>query len=57
MKKLKRDKLFILDEWLRYPLKETEAQDALELVGVRNKVAFTIFCSQYDTSEWHEKVG
>ncbi len=34
-------KLLILDEWLLYPLKEAEA---------------TIFCSQYDTSEWHENL-
>ena len=54
MKKLKKDKLLILDEWLLYPLKEAEARDVLELVEARNKVASTIFCSQYDTSEWHE---
>ena len=28
----------------------------LELVEARNKVASTIFCSQYDTSEWHENL-
>ena len=42
---------FTLDEWLLYPLKEAEARDVLELVEARNKVASTIFCSQYDTSE------
>ena len=56
MKKLKKDKLLILDEWLLYPLKEAEARDVLELVEARNKVASTIFCSQYDTSEWHENL-
>ena len=45
-----------LDEWLLYPLKEAEARDVLELVEARNKVASTIFCSQYDTSEWHENL-
>ena len=54
MKKLKKEKLLIQDEWLLYPLKETEAQDVLELAEARNKVVSTIFCSQYDTSEWHE---
>ena len=49
-------KLLILDEWLLYPLKEAEARDVLELVEARNKVASTIFCSQYDTSEWHENL-
>ena len=56
MKKLKKEKLLILDEWLLYPLKEAEARDVLELVEARNKVASTIFCSQYDTSEWHENL-
>ena len=51
MKKLRKEKLLILDEWLLYPLKEAEARDVLELVEARNKVASTIFCSQYDTSE------
>ena len=46
----------ILDEWLLYPLKEAEARDVLELVEARNKVASTIFSSQYDTSEWHENL-
>ena len=56
MKKLKKEKLLILDEWLLYPLKEEEARDVLELVEARNKVTSTIFCSQYDTSEWHENL-
>ena len=56
MKQLKKVKLLILDEWLLYPLKEAEARDVLELVETRNKVASTIFCSQYDTSEWHENL-
>ena len=37
-------------------LKEAEARDVLELVEARNKVASTIFSSQYDTSEWHENL-
>ena len=56
MKQLKKVKLLILDEWLLYPLKEAEARDVLELVEARNKVASTIFCSQYGTSEWHENL-
>ena len=55
MKQLKKVKLLILDGLL-YPLKEAEARDVLELVKARNKVASTIFCSQYDTSEWHENL-
>lgn len=56
IKKLRKEKLLILDEWLLYPLKEAEARDVLELVEARNKIASTIFCSQYDTSEWHENL-
>ena len=56
MKKRRKEKLLILDEWLLYPLKEAETRDVLELVEARNKVASTIFCSQYDTSEWHENL-
>ena len=56
MKSLKKVKLLILDEWLLYPLKESEARDVLELVEARSKTASTIFCSQYDTAEWHENL-
>ena len=56
MKRLRKEKLLILDEWLLSPLKEAEARDVLELVEARNKVASTLFCSQYDTSEWHENL-
>lgn len=54
MKKYKKTKLLILDEWLLYPLKETEARDLLELIEVRSQVSSTIFCSQFDTPGWHE---
>ena len=56
MKKLRKEKLLILDERLLSPLKEAETRDVLELVETRNKVASAIFCSQYDTSEWHENL-
>ncbi len=53
MKRYKKVPLLILDEWLLYSLKETEARDLLELVEARNKVSSTIFCSQFDVNEWH----
>lgn len=56
MKKLKKVKLLILDEWLLYPLKESEARDALELVEARTKTTSTIFCSQMDVPGWHENL-
>lgn len=54
MKKLKRVRLLILDEWLLYPLKEMEARDLLELIEARNQISSTIFCSQFSTQGWHE---
>ena len=56
MKKFKTIKLLILDEWLLYPLKESEARDALELVEARTKTSSTIFCSQMDVPGWHENL-
>ena len=40
MKKLRKEKLIILDEWLLYPLKEAEPWDTLKLVETWNKVTF-----------------
>lgn len=53
----KKPALLILDEWLLYPLKETEARDLLELAEARYKKASTIFCSQFDVPGWREKIG
>jgi len=53
MRKYKKVSLLILDEWLLYSLKESEARDLLELIESRNKVSSTIFCSQFDVNEWH----
>jgi DNA replication protein DnaC len=50
-------KLLILDEWLLYPLKETEARDLLELAERRYQKASTVFCSQFAIAGWHEKIG
>ena len=57
MRKYKKIKLLILDEWLLYPLKESEARDLLELVEARSQIASTIFCSQFDVPGWHESLA
>lgn len=57
IKQYKQVKLLILDEWLLFPLKETEARDLLEIVEARHKKASTIFCSQFDVAGWHLKIG
>ncbi len=53
----KKPALLILDEWLLYPLKETEARDLLEIAEARYKKASTIFCSQFDIPGWRDKIG
>ena len=53
----KKPALLILDEWLLYPLKETEARDLLEIAEARYKKASTIVCSQFDVPGWREKIG
>lgn len=53
----KKPALLILDEWLLYPLKETEARDLLEIAEARYRTASTIFCSQFDIPGWREKIG
>ena len=53
----KRPDLLILDEWLLYGLKETEARDLLEIIEARHKVASTIFCSQFSVRGWQDKIG
>ncbi|MGL5870671.1 IS21-like element helper ATPase IstB [Clostridium chrysemydis] len=57
MKNYKRVSLLIIDEWLLVPLTNTEARDLLEIIEARHKTASTIFCSQFETHAWHEKIG
>ena len=49
--------LLIIDEWLLYPLKGTEAGNLLEIVESRYKRNSTIFCSQYLEEDWYQKLG
>ena len=53
----KKPSLLILDEWLLYSLKDTEARDLLEIAEARYKKASTIFCSQFDIPGWCGKIG
>lgn len=57
IKVYKQVKLLILDEWLLFPLKETEARDLLEIVEARYKKASTVFCSQFEVGGWYHKIG
>jgi DNA replication protein DnaC len=56
MTQYKKYSLLIIDEWLLYPLKETESRDLLEIVEARYKKASTVFCSQFDVPGWREKL-
>ena len=57
IKQYTKAKLLILDEWLLFPLKETESRDLLEIIEARNEQGSTIFCSQFDVGEWYDKIG
>jgi len=56
-KQYKQVSLLILDEWLLYPLKDTETRDLLEIAEARYKKGSTIFCSQFEIAGWHQKLG
>ena len=50
-------KLLILDEWLLFPLTPGDAKNLYELVDSRANSGSTIFCSQFDITAWHDKIG
>jgi len=50
-------KFLILDEWLLFPLTETESRDLLEIINARNSQGSTVFCSQFDVDAWYPKIG
>jgi DNA replication protein DnaC len=49
--------LLIIDDWLLFPLKESEARDLFEIVNARCGCASTIIGSQFNTTEWHSRIG
>jgi DNA replication protein DnaC len=49
--------VLILDEWLLLKPTESELKDIFELLHRRRKKSSTIFCSQYEYSEWYEQLG
>ena len=57
MKNYKSVSLLILDEWLLVPLIGSEARDLLEIIEARHQNSSTIFCTQFTTGGWHEKIG
>lgn len=57
IKQYRQARLLILDEWLLFPLKESETRDLLEIIEGRYKKASTIFCSQFEVGGWYHKIG
>ncbi|MGP4073744.1 IS21-like element helper ATPase IstB [Piscibacillus sp. B03] len=57
MKAYKKVNLLIIDEWLLSSLREHEARDLLEIVESRYQSASTIYCSQFDSQGWYERIG
>ena len=53
----KQVRLLIIDEWLLFPVTDTDARDILEIVNARHKRSSTIFCSQFATEGWHDKLN
>ena len=56
-KKLGNYKLLIIDEWLNYKINDKESKFIYELVEHRCGNNPTIFVSQYDVGDWHERLG
>ena len=57
MKNYKKISLLIIDEWLLSPLKETEAQNLLEIIEARHQTCSTIFVSQFSPAGWRAQIG
>jgi len=57
LKKFQQVNLLIIDDWLIYALKDSEAHDVLEIVESRYKKGSIIFCSQVDVGGWHSSLG
>ena len=49
--------LLILDEWLIRCLTPQESYNLLEIVEMRSGQGATIFCTQYNTEEWYERIN
>lgn len=49
--------LLILDEWLIRGLTPQESYNLLEIVEMRSDRGATIFCTQYNTDEWYERIN
>lgn len=56
IKSYQKVELLILDEWLIRTLTAQESYDLLEIVEARSKGGSTIFCTQYNSDEWYDRI-
>lgn len=56
VKKYAKYDLLILDEWLMYEMTDKEKQFISELMEIRHDKCSTIFCSQYPSGDWYDKL-
>lgn len=57
LKKFANYKLLIIDEWLLDELSDEEQHFIFELIERRHDSSSTIFCTQFKTEDWHERLG
>jgi DNA replication protein DnaC len=57
IKSNKKVDLLILDEWLIRSLTLQESYNLLEIIETRCSGGSTIFCTQYDTNDWYERMN
>ena len=57
LKRYEKVDLLIIDEWLLIPANDIAQQHILEIVERRNGKKGTIFCSQFTTDSWHQRLG
>lgn len=57
VKALGRVQLLVLDDWLRDPLKPSQARDLAEILDERYGRGSTLVASQIPVTEWHAKIG
>ena len=56
IKTFQKTDLLILDEWLLRCLTPQESYDLLEIIEARSSRS-TIFCTQYKSADWYERIG
>ena len=57
VRRYQRIPLLILDEWLLYPLNNSDTAEIMELIERRHQHTSTIFCSQVDSCDWVPRLG